>query len=276
MDTIKQIVGISLVRNEDLFIERVLTNAYDFCDKIMVAVHRSTDRTSEIVERLAREKPRVTVHAVNDPSESHELIRTYANTPTWIFALDGDEVYDPERLRILREEILTGSYDRFRQIYGSALHCDQLDLGQGTAGGYLTPPCRTMTKLYNFEALEDWEGPCPQRVHGGRIIFREGYDESMNANLYQEYDWDHCPFRCLHLVFLRRSSVQPDRLTARMNYSEKINQPWLNRISTRVMTSLGREPVSQYKFEKYKRGPRVTKDIQPFIREPLPASTGGK
>ncbi|MEI9897647.1 MAG: hypothetical protein WDN28_28255 [Chthoniobacter sp.] len=37
-----QIVGITLVRNEDVFVERAVRNAIDFCDRLIIADHYST------------------------------------------------------------------------------------------------------------------------------------------------------------------------------------------------------------------------------------------
>lgn len=43
------IIGIVLVKNEDLFIDGVLTNILDFCDEIIVADNLSKDGTQEKV-----------------------------------------------------------------------------------------------------------------------------------------------------------------------------------------------------------------------------------
>ena len=108
-----QIVAVVLIRNEDLFIERVILNVLDFCDRIHVADHESTDGTSAIVRRLAAEHPKVEYRVVGHPSESHDMIAGYAGTPTWVMGVDGDEIYDPECLARLRPELLAGRYDGF-------------------------------------------------------------------------------------------------------------------------------------------------------------------
>jgi glycosyltransferase involved in cell wall biosynthesis len=73
-----RIVAVVLIRNEDLFIERVIRNVLDFCDRIHVADHRSTDATPAIVRRLAAQHPKVEYRVVDHPSESHDVI---AGTP---------------------------------------------------------------------------------------------------------------------------------------------------------------------------------------------------
>jgi glycosyltransferase involved in cell wall biosynthesis len=106
-----QIIGIVLIKNEDLFIETVLRNILDFCDRIFVADHHSTDLTPEIVRRLAAAEPKIDYRVVNHTSESHELIADFANGQNWVVGVDGDEVYDPEGLRRLRADLLAGRYN---------------------------------------------------------------------------------------------------------------------------------------------------------------------
>lgn len=101
-----QIVGISLVRNEDLYIERVLLNILEFCDRIIVVDHGSTDRTPELLEQLRRQHTKIEVHRVINASVSHDLIAGFAGSPVWIFGIDGDELYEPARLRDLRARVL--------------------------------------------------------------------------------------------------------------------------------------------------------------------------
>src|SRR4051812_41045475 len=99
------IVGIALVRNEDIFVERAIRNAIDFCDLLIIADHRSTDNTFAILTRLAAEFPKkIQLVRIQEPQESHFLINDYAGTPTWVFAVDGDEIYDPAGLFRFREE----------------------------------------------------------------------------------------------------------------------------------------------------------------------------
>ncbi len=70
-------------------------NAAGFCDEFILADHHSTDGTPAVLQALAAELPNTSYHAIDHARESHDLIRKFANTPTWIIAVDGDEIYDP-------------------------------------------------------------------------------------------------------------------------------------------------------------------------------------
>lgn len=264
-----RVVGICLVRNEDRFLHAAIGNALALCDELIVADHASRDRTPEIARAWARRDGRVHYRVIANPSESHALLRPYFNTPTWVFGVDGDEVYDPIGLAAFRAELIGGRYARFRQIYGNVLHCVELDEGTGRARGYLAPPCRSMTKLYNFAALRDWTGPNPERLHGGTPLFNDGFDAAMDARLHEQIPWEQARFRCLHLVFLRRSSSDVDG-HVRMNIAEQNNLAGLARLRHQVMRLFGHEADSTYKYEKYRRGPVVEVDARPFFPEGLP------
>ena len=71
-------------------------------------------------------------------------------------------------------------------ILGNVLNCITFNPAIGQAGGYLAPPCRSMTKLYNFNAIESWAGPCPERLHGGDGI-RVGYEGGFDPPLEREF-----------------------------------------------------------------------------------------
>ena len=103
------------------------------------------------------------------------MIAGYAGTPTWVMGVDGDEVYDPGRLGRLRPDLLAGRYDGSFQVMGNVLNVRRLEPSRQVAHGYLAPPCRSMVKLYNFNAIEAWPPPCPERLHGGVITYRPGY-----------------------------------------------------------------------------------------------------
>ena len=48
-----QIVGIALVRNEDLHVEQALRNVAAFCDRIHAVDHMSTDATWTVLDDLS-------------------------------------------------------------------------------------------------------------------------------------------------------------------------------------------------------------------------------
>jgi glycosyltransferase involved in cell wall biosynthesis len=242
-----RIVAVVLIRNEDLFIERVIRNVLDFCDRIHVADHRSTDGTSMIVRRLAAEHPKVEYRVVDHPSESHDMIAGYAGTPTWVMGVDGDEVYDPECLDRLRPELLGGRYDGTFKLLGNVLHVRRLDRARRLAHGYLAPPCRSMVKLYNFNAIEAWPPPCPERLHGGVITYRPGYENTARS-LHHEFDWDRTPLRCLHLCFTHRSSVdlpRGERVRIRKGVGE--TKHWGFNLRSWALSLFGREDIPYFK-----------------------------
>lgn len=262
--SVPRIVGIMLVRNEDRYVERALRNALDFCDAIHVADHQSTDRTPQILTALTAEAPQLDVRRIREPRESNDLLQPYVSTPTWILGIDGDEIYDPGGLAKLRTELFAGRFDPWWVVFGNVLNCDKLDLERRTASGYLAPPCRSMTKLYNFRMLRALDSTAPQRLHShkGRDVFHEPYHALLRYDLYKETAWDDANFRCLHACFLPRSS---DEVAGepRENVSESL-QPMrqLKGLANRV---LGRKSASDYKREKYMRGARVTIDATPFF-----------
>jgi hypothetical protein len=178
-----QIVGIVLVRNEDLFVEQAIRNIAEFCDRIHSFDHVSTDRTNEILRRLAREYAHLDVRRTHRAQDSHERIEDYAGTDTWVFGVDGDELYDPARLMLFREELLGGAHDRAFKVASNVINCMELDRERGVVRGYPSPPSRSITKLYNFAAIQSWVGDGSERLHGGTIVFRTGYAEGSVENI---------------------------------------------------------------------------------------------
>jgi glycosyltransferase involved in cell wall biosynthesis len=260
-----RIIGICLVRNEDIHLDRAVANAREFCDRVLIADHQSDDRTPEIAEAWAARDPRVEYRRIGHPRESQDWILPFVNTPTWVFGFDGDEIYDPAGLARLRADLLAGRYDAYPRINGHVLHCTSLDIAAGVAAGYMAPPSRTMTKLYNFRAISEWRGPAPERLHGGRVTFNPGYEGVANLDMHEQTDWGHSPFRCLHLVFLRRSSRDPGDGSPRPNIAEKNSYSLPRRLRAVALRLAGREQASEWKREKYRRGPVVTLNASPFL-----------
>jgi len=262
-----QVVGMCLVRNEDRFLSAALGNALALCDHLIVADHGSHDRTADVAREWAARDSRVVYHRVAHPSISQELIAPHVNTPTWIFGVDGDEVYDPAGLARLREEVRAGRYHSYRQVYGHVLHCSGLDAARGRARGYLAPPSRSMTKLYNFEALRAWPGPHPERLHGGTPEYNPGYAEDSVLRMHETIPWQTSNLRCLHMVFQPRSSLDLARRRVRFNIAEQNNLGPVRRLHYRIRQAIGLAPDSTYKLDKYRRGPEVEWDLAPFFPE---------
>jgi hypothetical protein len=266
----REIVGIVLVRNEDVFVEQAIRNVAEFCDHIHAVDHVSTDRTWDVLRALAREYDRLDVQRVRHAGQSHELIEQYAGEEVWVFGVDGDELYDPARLASFREELLSGAYRDVFKIASNVLNCVRLDPEQQTATGYLSPPSRSITKLYNFAAIDSWSGDGSERLHGGTIVFRDGYDEHAVDNIGERLQWDESPLRCLHACFLRRSSQDPEPSGAAparpiLEQTGMHDRSWRGAVKRRLRPPRPPAETMDWKQQKYMRGELVTLDASPFL-----------
>ncbi len=259
-----KIVGIMLVRDEDRFVEWAIRSAIDFCDEFLVCDHESRDETPVILGQLVREYGgKLTVRRCRDSGESHRMIQPYAGTATWIFGVDGDEIYDSAGLARLRVRLEAGEFAAWWVVFGNVLNVKQLDVPGGEAAGHLAPPCRSMTKLYNFAAIEAWDGKIVERLHGGEIRFRAGFAADRRLNLHDQTSWEDADFRCLHLCFLGRSSRDAGA-APRRNIMDR--HAWsLEKVAVRLRAFLTRESVLDWKEQKYARGPRVILPITAFL-----------
>lgn len=251
-----RIVGICLIKNEDLYIERVLKNILDFCDDVIVLDNISTDNTFKIVKKLTKVYKKIKLLKVKNLRNSHKFIEKYANTLTWIFGVDGDEIYDPIGLNKLKSEILSGRYQKYWNIYGNCLNCKELDLVSQTGKGYLAPPSRSITKLYNFSIIKSWK-VYNQRLHGSIPIFKKGDDRSLRYILYESYDWDRSHFRCLHLCFMKRSSLSDNKCRYNIAENIRLNKENINEDNFK----------SHWKLLKYSIGKLETKNIKIFLNK---------
>ncbi len=261
-----KIVATMVVRNEDVFLERAVRNITGFCDAIIINDHQSQDGTREIIRRLASEFPGIVQdEPIQHPRESHKFIEPYAGTDTWVIGVDGDEIYDPEGLKRFRQTLATGVLNHAWNVFGNVLNADSLDTATGEASGYLSPPCRSMTKLFHFGAISSWRGPCPQSLHGGELVFKPGFDSGKRVNLHMDLAWEDADFRCLHACFLKRSSIHPEGAEiARGSAMDLHHRPFAKAVRRIVDRLMGR-PVYNYKIDKYRRGARVTKNVSTFF-----------
>jgi glycosyltransferase involved in cell wall biosynthesis len=256
-----RIVGLSLVRDEEVFVELVLRNALALCDRILVADHGSRDRTPEILASLSRDEPRIEVHEVGHPAEAHRLVEGFAGEDVWVFGVDGDEVYDPGRLAELRRRLVAGEFGEWWSISGNALHCVELDVQAGLARGFLAPPARGLTKLYNFSAVEEWRGATLERLHGGTVRFRAGYTgDARYMRMFYEDGWDDSLLRCLHMAFVRRSS-RDKKVGVRPN---PVDLAELGSFRNRIRSALPPKRVPR-KMMGYAKGDLVTVSVHPFF-----------
>lgn len=256
-----KIVGIMLVRDEDSFVEWAIRSAIDFCDEFLVCDHESQDGTTAILDRLASEYGcKLVVRRCRNSGESHAMIQSYAGTATWIFGVDGDEIYDAIGLARLRGRLAAGEFDAWWALFGNVLNVKHLDLDKLQAEGHLAPPCRSMTKLYNFAAIDAWDGKIVERLHGGEIRFRPGFDATRRLDLHEQTSWADADFRCLHLCFLPRSSRDAASMGPRRNIMDR--HAWSLR---KLVARLLRRPDADWKEQKYARGPLVTESIAAFL-----------
>jgi len=266
-----QIVAIMLVKNEDIYVEQAIRNISAFCVRIIVCDNYSNDQTWPIAQRLAQEFRHIELRQVETVAQSQNAIEPFAGTATWVFGVDGDEIYDPVGLATFRSKILAGMFDRDFVIFGNVLNCTALDIVKKTAWGYQAPPCRSMTKLYNFAAIESWTG-CTERLHGGTIIFKPGYHHLLRRMYHEEHAWEASEYRCLHTVFLKRSSAQNTLAVKTRLNPESIryyqgSRNLFYRGAKYLRAFLHMLFHRDYKYEKYHRGPQSSKDVAAFFQD---------
>lgn len=258
-----KVVGIALVRNEEFFIRVAIENALAFCDEFFVVDNGSTDGTKNILSELKeRHASKLRVVEARHPGVSHDLIAGFAGSRTWVLGVDGDEIYDPAGLKVLRGKLEKGEFDRDWCLFGNVLNVRRIFDGGQRASGHLAPPCRSMTKLYNFAAIDAWDGPCQERLHGGQVRFREGYHAGLRHDLHHETSWDDACFRCLHLCFMERSSLDTEG-GARKNIMD-LHAWTAGKVLRKLGGYLTGRPAPDWKEEKYARGAEVEKDISAF------------
>ncbi len=261
-----QITGIVLARNEERYVETAVRNAATFCDRMLLCDHKSADRTPEILRSLAGSLPDAAFHRLDHPRESHELLKPLCGTDAWVFAVDGDEIYDPAGLWRLRPRILRGEFADSWMLFGNVLNVTQLAPDHSAAAGHLAPPCRSMTKLYNFAAVESWEGNCPERLHGGTPRFRPGFAATDRRYLHEEVAWESADFRCLHLCFLPRSSH--DTTGVRRNIMETYGSGRRDALRLALRRIFRGRAASDWKNDRYRRGPEVSVEAARFFPPP--------
>lgn len=269
-----QVVGSVLVRNEDLFVEQAIRNVAEFCDVIHVVDHHSNDGTWEIVDSLARELDHVDARRSRNTAVAHGLLEQYAGTPTWVIGVDGDELFDPQGLRRLRQDLESGAHDDVFRLKAHVLNCDELDRTAGVAYGWLAPPSRPVTKVFNFGAVDSWTGS-PDPLQSGDVVFRPGYAWETRRDLAEQTDWSSDPLRLLHVCFLRRSTKEHDErglVRANLDESRAYDRGPVGTLKRVLrphrraahLDELERRGVS-WKHEWYARGQRVDVAASPFL-----------
>jgi len=217
-------VGVWLLRNEEYFAGWSLMNAAGFCDRVLVMDNGSRDRTREIVEAVIARHPHVEIMDVEDARDTHKYFEDFAGTRTWVFGVDGDEIYDPAGLARLRPRLLAGEFDRYWRIAGHMRHVLGIRFDRAEASSYVQPEAPEVTKLYNFGAMETWRPGPHERLHGLKsIVYRPGYGRDSELCVWREQSWDNALFRCLHLCFMPRSPLDAPAFPGTENAAGRAN-----------------------------------------------------
>jgi glycosyltransferase involved in cell wall biosynthesis len=162
-----------IVHNEDRYLRRAALNIADFCDRVLIAEHRSDDGTQEICEELARKNPKFEVSRIRDPREASEMLQPFASTPSWVFGVDGDEIYDPAGLAWMRSRLSAGNFARWWVVFGNVCNCVDLDETARIARGYLAPPWSAsipMPRSLSAEARALVEARNLAKIHGQALL----------------------------------------------------------------------------------------------------------
>lgn len=245
--------------------ELAILNAMVLCDEFIIADNGSEDRSPETGKRLAEQHSNITYYRIDSPEQSQDLIQRYINTDTFIFAVDGDEIYDPNRLEQFRVQLVKGEYNDYWMTYGNVLHCAEIDESAGMAKGYLARPCRSMTKLYNFSLIKAWEGPCSERLHGGTVTFHDPESDQKRMRFDFDSSWEDSVFRCLHTVFLSRSSMEKGENSNRLNIHDQLMMSRKRKLLNFVLRLLRISSNSKTKNDYYMRGELVKKQVSDFF-----------
>ena len=269
-----RVVGIVLVHNEDVFVERAIRNVVHVCDRIHAVDHLSEDGTWEILRRLAGEFDHLDVRRASHARVSHEVLEPYVGSDVWALQVDGDELHDPAALVRLCAALDAGDFDGVFRVQANVLHCVSLDADTGMASGYMSPPSRPLARLFNLGAADSWTG-CGQRLIAGDVRFRPGFGWDSVAALQDRHSWEETPFRFVHACFLRRSSLDPEvPAEPRRSLSEsgRFRRGWTGSLARLVRRPRLHPQVeeiqargSSWKLEKYRRGDCVTVDARPFL-----------
>jgi hypothetical protein len=267
-------VGSMLVRNEDVYVEQALRNVVGFCDVVEVFDHDSADATWDILRDLAREYDHVHVHRTKRAGDSHRPLERYAGTRAWVLGVDGDELFDPTGLAALRDRLEEGDHDDVFRLKGHVFNCVGVDREALSARGYMSPPSRPVTKLFNFGVVRRWED-CTERLHFGRQVFLDGFSwESMRV-LSDTTTWETDPLRLLHTCFVRRSSLDPgDGAASRDNLDESglFDRSWVGGLRRRLRPYRADPKIAamrhrglDWKQTMYRKGEELTIDASAFF-----------
>jgi glycosyltransferase involved in cell wall biosynthesis len=108
-----RIVGIMLVKDEDLYVEQAVRNVLAFCDEIFLADNGSRDETLAVLERLVAEH-REDYAWESRPSGASTVLPTAKQPPGQVGALTGRPAQLAWKLyRYRQEPYVTADADGF-------------------------------------------------------------------------------------------------------------------------------------------------------------------
>ena len=212
-----QIVGSVLVRNEDVFVEQV--------DSQRRRVLRPHPRRRPRLERphlgrcCRRSRASSTTSTCDARATPVSRIdcsrRTRAprrgcsgSTATSSTTLPGSQRF--------RADLLAGAHADVFRLKAHVLNCDEL--ADGRASGWLAPPSRPVTKLFNFGAVESWTDS-PDPLQAGNVVFKPGQHWESRRDLADDDDLGDrsaaLPARLLPQALerrRRRRAAQPRRI----------------------------------------------------------------
>ena len=264
--SMSKLVGVFLVKNEENFIAWSLMNVVNSCDHIIVLDNLSTDRTKEIVQNIAGLHSNIEIIDVKNANKTQMYLEQYFGTETWVLGVDGDEVHDPIGLVNFGKRLRKGEFDKFWSVSSTYLHVTEFDFSSSVACGYISPPAKAGLKLYNFNAIENWQSKWRkrERLHGKGLVFRDGYSKQQTYSFSKQASWEVAEFRCLHLCFLQRSSIDTNDYSFN-NISVRKN-PAETKLLRRVARKIERmnPNSSDYRTKRYARGSVGQFDIANF------------
>jgi glycosyltransferase involved in cell wall biosynthesis len=236
-----KVVVVSMVKDEERYIGAAMYAVRDFADHVVVIDTGSTDATVDRAEAALAGSVTYEIHSEPILTRTHRFVEGYVGTDTWVFGVDGDEVFDKSGLETVKEEL--AEFDYCWQVKGVYLHATQVDRDSGTVTGYMGPPSWNPTKLYNFRQIKAWPSD------GERTLFHcktlETGEHAMRDTAYV-VPWVHSPLRCLHMRHMQGNRLNPEDLIGHGSASD-------------------RGPVKgENQRRSYRMGPLETVSLDPF------------
>lgn len=197
---LSKIVSVHLIKNEDVFIEQSISNVIHYVDEVIILDNKSTDKTKEIITNtwdrdLKSGKMKYVI--VQDARDTNKYLQEFIGTNTWVWGIDGDEVYSYMEANKICCNIRTHQYDNYYRLDMEVLNVT--NIANGLYGkhitGYKSPPSKGMIKLYNFKYVESISPG--ERLHGDY--------KTTNNSIYFYGTGKIC---MLHMCFMKRSSIE--------------------------------------------------------------------